>query len=511
MKKEIYFFYSSLPGSMFGVLLDQAKKAIMDEKKKIYFVMCQGFFSHCLSNPKGNLGICELCKFQTKHLLSDQLGKEVTFINLSDHYSETHSLEDIQINSSKDVKRYKYKGIEIGYGVLSSYIYITRNQNPKVDDKSKVYFQNQILQSIKLIDAFEAIITGIQPDEISSFNGRFNEIKPVFELAIQKKIPVNLYEFESVGYKKYAKVVFKNTLPHSVSGNRWKFDYLWNEPSLTKDKKVALSKEFYQNKRLGKAAGDKVYVKGMPSGVLPDNWDTIKRNIVLFNSSEDEFVSIGKEWEDLALFDSQFDGMVYIFEKYKEEENTHFYLRIHPNLKNVPYRYHTDLYNLEKKYKNVTVIGPKSNISTYDLIDASDLVIVFGSTVGLEASYSGKPVILLGCSWYYYENVCYVPRSIEEFDKLFQKELLPIKNEEMFLKLGLFFYYRNATHIDKETLFKYIDFNITVYRFFGKEVYGYNYQKIFFSKKIYALGVAFVKAISLLLLKNKFVIPLNEE
>ena len=47
MKKEIYFFYSSLPGAMLGVLLDQAKKAMIDEGKKVYFVMKAFFLIVC--------------------------------------------------------------------------------------------------------------------------------------------------------------------------------------------------------------------------------------------------------------------------------------------------------------------------------------------------------------------------------------------------------------------------------------------------------------------------------
>ncbi|EAQ42178.1 hypothetical protein [Polaribacter sp. MED152] len=511
MKKEIYFFYSSLPGAMLGVLLDQAKKAMIDEGKKVYFVMCEGFFSHCLSNPKGNIGICKLCKSQSRKIIFENLSKDITFLQLSDYYKGSHKKEDIILKKAQDVKKYVYKDIEIGYGVISSYIHLTRNQLPEINNDSIKYFQNQILQSKQLIDAFENVIDDIKPDEISSFNGRFNEIKPVFELGIKKNIQVNLYEFENIGYKKYAKVVFKNTLPHSIKGNRWKFDYLWNDPNLLKSKKIELAKEFYYNKRNGIAAGDKIYVKGTTTGKLPNNWDEKKKNIILFNSSEDEYVSIGKEWEDLALFESQYEGLKYIFNQHKDNNEIHFYLRVHPNLKNVKYKYHTKLYNFQEDYNNVTVISPSEDINSYDLLDVSDKVIIFGSTIGLEASYWGKPVILLGCSWYYYENVCYIPKSLEELNDLLTKDLQPIKNEENFLKLGLFFYHRNATYIDRETIFKYVDFNITICTIFGNEIFGYNYQKLLGSIKLKAIVVAIIKLLSLYLTSNKYKLPINEE
>lgn len=86
-------------------------------------------------------------------------------------------------------------------------------------------------------------------------------------------------------------------------------------------------------------------------------------------------------------------------------------MRVHPNLKNVHYQYHLLLYDLSLKYPNITVIGADSDISTYDIMDNAEKVIVFGSTMGLESSYWGKPVILLSGSFYYYMNVCYIPKS----------------------------------------------------------------------------------------------------
>ena len=141
----------------------------------------------------------------------------------------------------------------------------------------------------------------------------------------------------------------------------------------------------------------------------------------------------------------------------------------------------------------MTVISPSEDINSYDLLDASDKVVIFGSTIGLEASYWGKPVILLGCSWYYYENVCYIPKSLNELNTL------------------LFFYNRRATFIDRETIYKYVDFNVATYTIFGKEIFGYNYQKLLGSIKLKAIVVAIIKLLSLNLTSNKYKLPFDEE
>jgi hypothetical protein len=510
MNKTIFYFYSSLNGSMLGVLLDEAKKLIETKQSKVYFVMCEGFFDHCLSNPTGNVGICKLCKSQTRKIILDTLGDDVIILKLSDYCNTNLSKDEIIIESAESLKRFRYKDVGIGYATLSSYVHLTRNQKPKIDHESLGYFKNQLFQSIKLVDAFENIIDDIRPNRICSFNGRFNEIRPVYEIAKLNKIEAFLYEFEPLVDGTSAKVVFKNILPHSVIGNRWKFDFCWNDINLMPGENVKLAEEFFHNKRNGIAAGDKVYVKGNASGVLPENWDNTKRNIVIFNSSEDEYVSIGEEWEDLTLFEEQKDGLKFIFEKFKNNTDVHFYLRVHPNLKSISYKYHTDLYDFNEKYSNVTIIGPSEEINSYDLLDASEKVVVFGSTIGLEAVYWGKPVILLGCSWYYYEDICYIPKTKDEFVELISENLKPLHNLSI-LKLGLFFYHRNSTYIENKPVYSHVNYNSVKYQFLNKVVFGYNYQKKYKSVKIQAFYIAVLKLISLFLFKNKYILPTKEE
>lgn len=45
---------------------------------------------------------------------------------------------------------------------------------------------------------------------------------------------------------------------------------------------------------------------------------------------------------------------------------------------------------------NVRFVGPEEQLSSYALIDASDAVLVYSSTTGLEASVRGKPVVVAG-------------------------------------------------------------------------------------------------------------------
>ena len=113
-----------------------------------------------------------------------------------------------------------------------------------------------------------------------------------------------------------------------------------------------------------------------------------------------------------------------------------FYLRIHPNLKGVSHKAHMELYNL-KKYQNITVIPPESQVSSYALMDACDKVVTFGSSTGVEASYWGKPSILVGRSFYEMTGACYHMKSREQLVSAINHELAP-KDQVGALKYAYF-------------------------------------------------------------------------
>ena len=121
-----------------------------------------------------------------------------------------------------------------------------------------------------------------------------------------------------------------------------------------------------------------------------------------------------------------------------------FYIRVHPNLKNIMYKYHTDIYLLESKYKNVRVIPADSEISTYALLENCNKIITFGSTVGIEATYWGKPSILIGKSMYMNLDVTYNITDEKSLVNLLLEENLKAKPISNTLKYGYFIYGRRG-------------------------------------------------------------------
>jgi hypothetical protein len=111
------------------------------------------------------------------------------------------------------------------------------------------------------------------------------------------------------------------------------------------------------------------------------------------------------------------------------------YVRAHPNMSNLDNPQNRLTAEICRRHRNVVYILPEHTIDTYALMEAADTVVTFGSTVGVEACYWGKPSILLGRSIYEDLECAYVPKTHDEV-KACLKAILPPKTKFGAIKYG---------------------------------------------------------------------------
>jgi hypothetical protein len=161
---------------------------------------------------------------------------------------------------------------------------------------------------------------------------------------------------------------------------------------------------------------------------LPYDFNPQKRNIAVYISSEDEFECIDG-WENW-LFKDQNEGLDKILKD--APSDFFFYLRIHPNLKGIT---NSQTQGLEKfkNYKNCHVISAESLIDSYELALVCEKTLTFGSTIGIEATFWGKPSILAGKCMYEHLDVCYVPKNYDELLTFITLVLTPKPKENCYI------------------------------------------------------------------------------
>lgn len=477
--KILLYHSSSFLNPHFGLLLDEAEKYLRNGDE-VYFATCSGAASMCISNILADKSICKVCKMEINRFLN-QLSKGVHKIDMGKYVDTKRSAVKFRYNSIDELKRLKYKDAQIGYAVMSYYITLTRNLEPAMNEAFTRYIDKALQSAVLLTDAFIQILDEVKPDRVLLFNGRFFENRPILECSLAKGCETYCCEVVGGFGEEFKKTTFLNVMPHNVEYNINLVKKRWEDTSVPMAEKMRIGKSFYENRRGGKPAGDKIYIKNQKAGQLPTDWDGNKRNFAIFNSSEDEYASIGGEFDRLKFFSNQMEGIKKVLTLCQDDENIHVFLRIHPNLTGIKYRYHQDLYKLPEEFPNVTVIPADAKISTYALMDSVEKVIVFGSTMGLEATYWEKPVLLLGASYYTPLDMCYKPGSMEELKHLLLGELQP-KGKQMAIEFGYSFMYRSP-----EDGYEYFDFNRTGWNLRGKTLELSHYQTLFGSKKLYAL------------------------
>jgi hypothetical protein len=437
---------------------------------EVSLMCCNGeLINGCVDNPLMSKITCNACiYFRNRDL--NLLSKKVNIFNINEFIDNEKPYKNLSWNyeNAQEIKDILYKDVDIGYAALSAYIQLTRNQSPKITSEFKLFFDQYLNNGAIVTDAINKAIDKLNPDVVGVFNARIHTRRPVLRVCQQRNIECNVYEHTGLlGSKVCKKTQFNNCLPHDLKFNTKLIYSTWENSPFNKKEKTEFGSDYYIKRRTGQKTEDISFTKNQDANLKPEDWNDNKRNIVIFNSSDDEFTSLGKDWE-YNIGESRIGTLQELFNHFLGDNTYHFYLRIHPNLSKIKYKYLTDLYSLNE-YSNVTIIPPDSNISSYLLLDLAEKIITFGSTMGIEAVYWGKPSILLGKSLYKGLNINYCPKDHQELFHLIETSLTP-KEKDLTIYFGFFRMHQGTDFMHfNPNYYKKIEF-----RFRGKLLLSFN-------------------------------------
>ncbi|MBA4240170.1 MAG: hypothetical protein C0448_05560 [Sphingobacteriaceae bacterium] len=320
---------------------------------------------------------------------------------------------------------------QVGWAMMSSLVSAYRD--PFIDiSEYKNELINLYQDSCRIYYSAKDYIKRYQLQKIYVFNGRLSYTKAILEAANAMEIECYVHERAST-FSKYS--LFKNHTVHNISKftrctlSAWELE----KNIATKQK---LGNQFYIDRKNNVIGSWSSFLDLQDPQILPEKWNPKDYNITLFTSSEDEFASISSEWDN-PFFKSQLEGLHYVANIISKQRQMHLYIRVHPNTKLMSSLYIDELKKLGF-YENVSLIDFDSNISSYKLLDNSDKIITFGSTMGMEAVYWGKPSILLGKTLYYKLKGPHIPLDINDVESLILNKKLSTSISDDAIKFGYF-------------------------------------------------------------------------
>jgi len=433
MKKLIFSTFNFAP-SFVGVMLNELQSNV-SAGDEVFFVTCSRSFNRCGFNLYGLKYACDLCEHRLHHTLPLVEGN-YKHLKLEDliRPEDAREAEIFQASLGNIDSKVFYKTFDVGDSVLSSYISKTRDKDLTQDEhypslKELTGYACMVYTAISRFLQEQAI------DEVILFNGRWDYYRAVLRATQEANIKCRVVEnFRSGGFIE----VFDSSFPHSIRNKQLNFDTTWNNAGIPESEKAAIGSQFFERKRNGEVIVDKSYTGMQQKNQLPEGVDRSKKLVVIFNSSDDEFAAVGDEYKN-PFFTDQSEGITWLVHLFgKELTDFELVVRMHPNLLGIQYAYAQDLYALEGLYPNVHIIKPESKVDSYALLDVAYKVITFGSSIGVESTYWGKPVMLLAKAYYSMSDVAHVPASRDAIKQMILTDLEP-KPKLHAIKVGYYF------------------------------------------------------------------------
>jgi len=440
MKRKVVLIHSSY--GLWPLLeyeLDIAQREL-DSGNKVIFLYCDGAQFVCPANGTGSVinfkkRYCHECKTRVKkgidwlrmgtgELLVEPY--DITYGNKieEDVKDKLQRIETVYPDQEKIRDTLDIGGVDIFESALSSAMSKLRDSSPQLERDwllIKAFIENALRAHLSALHH----LNKWSPDICYIYNGRMSRYRPLLRLIQYSDIKTLVYEYPkrggNVNYESFTLV--ENNYSHDLlSYSKQMYQVFIDDKSDYQDK-LLIGESWYSERLYGNSHGFQVLMKEVQKkGSLPIEWNDRDFNISFFISSEYEWAGI-PEVVKTRPYKDQHDCIVKLSKILPKQSK--LYIRVHPNLKNDEKKLLGRLADI--KHKNVVLIDPLDVVDTYNLAKLSDLIICFGSTVGIEAAFMKKPVIVVGASIYSTFNATVM---IEKHDDLVRIVTAAVDNND---------------------------------------------------------------------------------
>jgi len=313
------------------------------------------------------------------------------------------AFSDDAFKSIENLKSLEYLGSNaIGISAASSLISLTRN--PNILPSKEMSLCLSIIQSyIIAYHLIEHVLKGESYNALITFNGRFASSKGAIEAAQKANLQVFYHERGS-SIHKFSLTRFS---PHDRISIQKEIVNKWQAiKEFSCGREVASS--FFKARRNGAEQAWFSFSSGQDrslSQIALTNAYKKSRSgkvVVFFTSSDEEYAAVGDTYSMKDYqWKTQQEALLVLVQTANELGHS-VIVRVHPNLENcIPSEKdswnHLDFLD---EPSDITIIPSHINACSYELLDSANLVVSYGSTMGIESVFWNKPSLLMGDSTY---------------------------------------------------------------------------------------------------------------
>ena len=391
----------------------------------VYFA-CDSGMSHCvLGTNQNNVHKempCKSCVYQSKTLYagvktlesrSSLLENRQQAVGLQNGVHWFNYQRDEKLNEAltslnvEELMRFDWVGIPLGALCLPGLRWVLRVHHLNDDESTRYLFREYILSAWNVARKFDALLDQTQPRAVLVFNGQFFPEATARYMAHKRGIRVITHE-----------VGLQPATAYFTEGEATAYPIAIPESFEMNDAQNAkldayLAKRFQGDFTM---AGVKFWadMKGLDESFL-QKAAQFKQIIPVFTN----VIFDTSQPHANTVFDDMFDWLDMTLEVIKEHRDTLFVIRAHPDELRVRKSSRetvegwVDSRNVRSE-PNVVFVAPRETLSSYELIQKSKFVMVYNSTIGLEASIMGAAVLCAGKARFTQYPTVFFPQAVDE-------------------------------------------------------------------------------------------------
>jgi hypothetical protein len=390
----------------------------------VYFV-CHSGMSHCvLGTNRDHVRQpppCRSCIYQSKTLYTNVPTLERSNVQRSGvhwfSFLRDGQLEAaIKDRSLQDLMRFEWQGIPLGPLCLPGLRWILRIHHLVDDEPTRYLLREYILSAWNVAGKFSNFLDEVQPRAVVVFNGQFYPEATARFIALRRGLRVITHEVGLQPASAYFTDGEATAYPIHIPDE---FD-LNDEQNARLD--AYLAKRFRGDFSM---AGIRFWsdMKGLDESFLQKA--AMYRQIVpvftnvIFDTSQPHANTV---------FEDMFDWLDLVLETIREHRDTLFVIRAHPDELRVRKASRETVAGWVEsrgvdQEPNVVFVGPRETLSSYELIQRSKFILIYNSTIGLEASIMGAAVLCAGKARFTQYPTVFFPQTVEVVRKKMEEFL----------------------------------------------------------------------------------------
>ncbi len=386
----------------------------------VYILSCTGGLSTCPANPAHNQKKCESCRRQTEYSRREFL-KDCHHIEFV--ASNTFKVDISNVMTVEKLRQFKLDDIPVGALALSQLVSREKDSYVRLED-FKGELERWIINGFELAKFTENILLEKNINKVYSWNGRRISDGAVCFAAKKVGVPYEVYISGVVlgTYMTLDALNVQGIEAHKVRIAALKHRIQSGEIESWKDE----AEKFYQNQKLG---NDQFpgFVH-FASNYRKKKINFQKKCLVIYTSSFHEYFSI-EEFVG-GIYQDHYDGLRKLLSEKSLRNIYDVFVRWHPNLRNAGAEEKDVVSKIigEFSFDGITHFAPDDEVDSYNLCDAADVVLSFGSTMGIEAAYYGKASVIVGRAWYEDLGCMYKPSTHSALIELLLATPEPLPN-----------------------------------------------------------------------------------